>query len=206
MTFEGTSPRLRVSRLIPRNQDPCSLRPPLYIVISRWKTELISTEATQKEPDYFTQYLSRQSISSSGGLRSVQVQAVPQHDSSWVLHTILPAPKLGHTGKKHQKSPAPLLSVMPSNLNHRTSKMERPSAFLLKWGFKNSEKLQVRALPYKSMSVDNCSSMANKVPVTSLKRTACEQREDKSVTLSSNPIPHTIAEQLSVKQSPKEGN
>ena len=85
--------------------------------------------------------------------------------------------------QKPEKECDPRERVMPSRLNHGKGKMERPSALLLKGGFENGEKLQVWALSYTPMPVDHY-SCTNKVSVTSLKRAACEQRQDKTATAS----------------------
>lgn len=100
-------------------------------------------------------------------------------DSSWVLHTILPDPKLGNTGanargRAHLPYSHPKCNAIQAQSRHKQN--GETSAFLLKWGFENSEKLQVIAPPYKPLSVGNCFSTANKVSVTSLKRRACKER------------------------------
>ena len=67
-----------------------------------------------------------------------------------------------HWSRWWRKSLLPHWLLMPSRFNHEKGKMERPSALPLKWGFGNSEKLQVWALPYTPMSVDNYPSIAKK--------------------------------------------
>ena len=79
--------------------------------------------------------------------------------------------------QRPEKECDPRQRVMPSRLNHEKSKMERPSAFPLKGGSENGEKLQVWVLPYTPMPVGHY-SCTNRVSVTSLKRPACEQTCD----------------------------